>query len=439
MDELKARARELAALWAAVVVNIKAADDPPAELGSLSIAQLDEAVRTAAAWIDGMKAPRGFVPNFNVAKASATNAVAEVIDAVRAFEQKDYAKANRFVARLVDLLNAIHMMAASSPESREAIANLGGKLAESLALVETAQRELADKVDELRAATDAATVLRDTSGSMQRSAEAAAANAGDAAAAAKTSAAQASELAASIQEHVRRASELESDLQELKDALKQDLQALAKAHTDAEEKSLQYWRDLEFYKQRAAEQTKLIDDLLPKGASAGLAAAFAARVGQVERTKWIWLVVFVASITVLAWTAAGLGGQAGNQGQVWQELLQRLPLAAPLVWLGWFSAIQYGNVVRIQEDYAFKEATSKAFAGYRDHMQHMASVGTKEASSAMALLSERTIEILAREPLRIYGKTERDATPSQSILESLSGLTRKEPPRREPPANEADQ
>ena len=42
--------------------------------------------------------------------------------------------------------------------------------------------------------------------------------------------------------------------------------------------------------------------------------------------------------------------------------------------------------------------------------------------SAMNLLAAKTIEILAHEPLRIFNKTERDATPTHSILSLLSSL-----------------
>jgi hypothetical protein len=111
--------------------------------------------------------------------------------------------------------------------------------------------------------------------------------------------------------------------------------------------------------ERAQKQEDLISHLLPAAASAGLASAFALRVRQVERTKWIWL-----SVGGLALTALNVLQDVAPAGaQVWWQLLHRLPIAGPLIWLGWFSAIQYGNVVRLQEDYAFKEATSKAFAG----------------------------------------------------------------------------
>ena len=146
---------------------------------------------------------------------------------------------------------------------------------------------------------------------------------------------------------------------------------------------------------------------------------FAARGTQLEWTKWGWIVVFVTAVGVLAAFAWNLSKiTALPSGITWSEyLVFRALLSAPLIWLGWFSAIQYGNVVRVQEDYAFKEATSKAFQGYRDHMEHLASVDDPATSTnALNLLAQRTIEILAREPLRIFGKADSDASPASGLL-----------------------
>jgi hypothetical protein len=113
--------------------------------------------------------------------------------------------------------------------------------------------------------------------------------------------------------------------------------------------------------------------------------------------------------------------QTSTHQPLWILLLQRLPLAAPMIWLGWFSAVQYGNTLRVQEDYAFKEATSKAFAGYRDHMEYLAKVNLEEGNSAMTRMAQRTIDILALEPLRIFQGIDKDATPSHSLLDTLRG------------------
>jgi hypothetical protein len=181
--------------------------------------------------------------------------------------------------------------------------------------------------------------------------------------------------------------------------------------------------DLNALTTKTREQQDLITALLPKGASAGLASAFASRVAQLERTKWLWMGGFAASIVGLIGIAAWiLWNTNETNAQLWLQILQRIPLAAPFIWSGWFSAVQYGNTLRVQEDYAFKEATAKAFAGFRDHLEHMATIAEEDGASAMAVLYGKTMEALAREPLRIFQGPDRDATPSHAVLDSLKGL-----------------
>lgn len=52
-------------------------------------------------------------------------------------------------------------------------------------------------------------------------------------------------------------------------------------------------------------------------------------------------------------------------------------------------------------------------------MQHMSTFDAPEAGTALKLLAVKTIEILAQEPLRIYEKTAKDASPAHSILDAI--------------------
>jgi hypothetical protein len=68
-------------------------------------------------------------------------------------------------------------------------------------------------------------------------------------------------------------------------------------------------------------------------------------------------------------------------------------------------------VLRVKEDYAFKEATAIAFAGCRDHMEHLVKVDEGEGRSAMENLAITTIHNLGTEPLRLLQKQTHDASP----------------------------
>lgn len=203
--------------------------------------------------------------------------------------------------------------------------------------------------------------------------------------------------------------------------LKEDAAEIEKRNASLAKKLEEQAATLTKLQSSTDEQSKLITALLPKGASAGLASSFGARVGQLEAAKWMWMGIFIGTVLMLAlfaWQIVQI--PQANTEQIWTHVLHRLPLASPLIWLGWFSAIQYGNTLRVQEDYAFKEATSKAFEGYRSHMEHLASVDLKEGNTAMTMLAAKTIDILSHEPLRILAKSERDVSPTHALAELLS-------------------
>ncbi len=52
-------------------------------------------------------------------------------------------------------------------------------------------------------------------------------------------------------------------------------------------------------------------------------------------------------------------------------------------------------------------------------MEHLGAVDLKEGNTAMTMLSAKTIEILAHEPLRILARSERDVSPTHALAELL--------------------
>lgn len=410
-NDLKQQADSLKQAWKPAFVSMRS--NPSAykpHLLNMNLEQLDEVVRAVVDSMSRLTAPRGFRPSFDVARSLAATSLPAAITAAQALGRGEYPQLPNFVAALNQCLTSLHAMLVFQDKStrRDAIADMGAELSQALSLVETAQTELASKVEQLARAE---AILKRLDTEVEK-AEASAKEASQSAEQAAAARRAIDEARSSIEEDQEIASELRNQLQEqtteqakLRDVLKSQAAAV------------------EQIERQNREQQQLIEDLLPKGASAGLASAFNLRVSQLERTKWLWVSLFLVSIAGLSAFSFLIVSLAGTTAEeVWRQFLHRLPLAAPLIWLGWFSAVQYGNTLRVQEDYAFKEATSKAFAGYRDHMDHLASVDLEEANTAMTLLAARTIEILAREPLRIFKGSERDVSPSHSLLESLRDL-----------------
>lgn len=313
----------------------------------------------------------------------------------------------------MNLLSALHTMAVYSPKSvtDTSTADLSAQLSQGLALLGTAQKELAEKAEQLKEVSNLAKGIAEKHAEIESLAE---------------TAKKSSEVM--VQHSAAAESSLVEMGEHLEGAKKHDkeFQALLTENKALEGKLAAMAEELAKLQDNSKTQQDIIESILPKGASAGLAATFALRGAQLNLSKWIWMVVFVVTIAALSGFAYHLTTiQVLTPEDFWKHVLYRVPLAAPLIWLGWFSAIQYGNIVRVQEDYAFKEATSKAFQGYRDHMAHLASVNLPEAGTAMNLMAAKTIEILAHEPLRIYSKTEKDASPAHGFAGLISSMKSK--------------
>lgn len=407
MDAIREQVRKLTESWKRTMD--KAAANPSAwqpYLLNSSLAQVDEAVETVSHWLGRIRAPSGFAPGFHVAKAVATATLPSLTAAGQQLEAGQYNHFPSFLSGIVNLLNAIHTMAVFSQKdaANAAAADLSAELSQALALVGTAQAELANKVARLTEAAELGDEIEAIHQDVKKKQE---------------------QSLASLKAIEDSRSDVEQALEDARGSAKQseglakELEEIVAKSKKTEEALTALVKVAEEIKLRCERQQELIDSLLPKGASAGLAAAFAARTGKLERTKWAWMGAFAISVVLLSAFAFHLSQATPSPDEYWSYVLYRVTLAAPLIWFAWFSAIQYGNTVRVQEDYAFKEATSKAFQGYRDHMEHLASIDDDQAGTAMSLMAQRTIEILAREPLRIFNRTDHDASPATSLMDRL--------------------
>lgn len=157
------------------------------------------------------------------------------------------------------------------------------------------------------------------------------------------------------------------------------------------------------------EYRKKIDDLLADANRTGMAASFTNRSKALILPMLLWLLAFAASIYGLIYMGTTYIVPllaAGN----WEQLLPRMALTAPVIWLGWFSAKQYGYTSRLRQDYAYKEASAKAFEGYK-----------REASNVdpamLKSLMETAIKNFGDNPIRIYNGHENHASPLHELFE----------------------
>ncbi len=408
MNELGQKISEIGEGWAKIYA--KASVEPTLwqpHWANGDLVLVDEMVRTLVTLFARDRAPKRFAPGYQLGRSLMAVAVPTIQSTLQQLAADQFNHLPTFISQVANALTRVHLMLAYSDKETQDLtrADLSAQLAESIALLGTAQRELAEKVSKLEEAQ-----------ALVETITTAAATAAEQAESASASNATAAETLKEIQEKAAHGEESATEITATRVAAK----AVLKETKDAQDEANTAKAALAELLKATEKQSAIIASILPKGASAGLAAAFSARGRTLELTKWAWMLAFVLSLAALAAAAFMLKPPLPTDNETfWIELLWRITRATPLVWVAWVSIVQYGNTVRVQEDYAFKEATSKAFQGYRDHMEHLKSVDSEDAGTALNLMAVTTIEILGREPLRIYDKTGKDASPAHSLLSDL--------------------
>jgi hypothetical protein len=161
-----------------------------------------------------------------------------------------------------------------------------------------------------------------------------------------------------------------------------------------------------------ADHREEIAGLLENANKVGLARSFHEKRKELEWTWRAWAGAFLVGIGGLLWISfaellpllkAGVPDPAA--------VVLRFLVAGPLVWFAWFAARQYGHVLRVSEDYAFKEAAAMAFAGYRNEMGADAEM--------LKLLQESAIRNFGANPAKMLLKRADAASPLHELLEKV--------------------
>ena len=146
----------------------------------------------------------------------------------------------------------------------------------------------------------------------------------------------------------------------------------------------------------------------------GMAASFRQRKRELTIPLLIWGTVFVASVLGISVLAARYFDLNTLNDLTWTALVFRVSILSPLIWLGWYSARQYGFTIRLKEDYAFKYASSMAYEGYK-----------KAAGSINPELEEILMEFsmynMAQPPTRLFvdGKSCVKGMPFEVVLDGI--------------------
>ncbi len=161
---------------------------------------------------------------------------------------------------------------------------------------------------------------------------------------------------------------------------------------------------------------KSVEEALRKVRDQGLAKSFQDRSNNLQFERKLWTYGLAGSaillLTVAIVFAVDLSSMTYESLLV--HLLRKIGLAAPLVWVGWYSARQVGRISRVQEDYEYKAASALAFQSYKDEVKLG---GDAELEKKLLDIAIRTC---GENPVRLYeNHADEPVSPVQAAIKQL--------------------
>jgi hypothetical protein len=155
-----------------------------------------------------------------------------------------------------------------------------------------------------------------------------------------------------------------------------------------------------------------IAGLLENANKVGLAKSFQDKRKELTTTWRLWAGAFglgILALSLIGWFVLLPLIQDSKTDMV--AFASRFLLSSPVIWFTWFAARQYGHVLRISEDYAFKEAAAMAFAGYRNEVA--------ADPDLLKLLQESAIKNFGANPSKLLLKKADASSPVHEAIDKL--------------------
>ncbi len=185
-----------------------------------------------------------------------------------------------------------------------------------------------------------------------------------------------------------------------------------------------YEQDLIGHQSKSEELLAQIEGALSGATNVELAKAFQDQKTSYSLPKNIWTVVFLACIALMVYLANELNGGGENEIDYTIELLKRLPLFGPLIWLALFASKQQSQSKRLQEEYAHKETITKTYVGHKRQIEKLND--SKEKEELITKLAASTIEAIEFNPSSTLEKqTHKEDLPTSELLKILKSTVDK--------------
>ena len=155
-----------------------------------------------------------------------------------------------------------------------------------------------------------------------------------------------------------------------------------------------------------------ISGLLENANKVGLAKSFQDKRKELTSTWRFWAALFLLGIGTLIFIGnTQFFPLLEKQTIEPAALIVRLMLTGPVIWFTWFSARQYAHVLRVGEDYSFKEAAAMAYVGYRNEVD--------ADPEMLKLLQEYAIKNFGNNPAELLLKKVDASTPLHDLIDKV--------------------
>jgi hypothetical protein len=204
-----------------------------------------------------------------------------------------------------------------------------------------------------------------------------------------------------------------------------DLVKILEHLTKSDGISTEYETRLNGLSQELGSLIQKAEGLLPGFTSAGLASAFCAQKSRfaAPQKRWYWIFIIciglLVAVSLPSFLIAVFGSVADSLWhQTFHGFVMRLPILIPLIWLAIYAGRNYMLALRLEEDYAYKEAISTAFEGYKREMEQIAS-GDPNTPAPIHNLCVNVLSALAERPGRIYDHRNKDITIANEAVDAV--------------------
>jgi hypothetical protein len=428
-------------------------DDLPQEQGLLQLLsqarQILEEIRSLKgqaeahsreAEVSGKKAGSDALLAFNAKNACEEHAT--TIAGVKGTVEADANAISTNKQRSDEALAALNTAKAAFDGDAKAIEGRRKEADQTAATVEKAATALtraaeagAARLKEIEASKDSADVQARATAASAVAAAQGATDAGSALGKAQNSASEAAESAAAASANrdttnqtVAETLALLADAKAAEDGLKEILQHLTKS----DEIATGHERRVQALTAELQDLITRVDGLLPGATSAGLASSFNKQKSRFKDPQRQSLRAFVACIGLLfvlgvpSYLSVVFGWPHPTDA-AWRSLILRLPIVLPIIWLAIYAGRNYMMSLRMEEDYAYKEAISTAFEGYKREMVNFAA-GDSENPTPIMILCTNILRAIAERPGRIYEGRQKDInllTEAQELIEKSAEFSKK--------------